>query len=333
MTRITQSLVAASVATSLAVIATPTLADGVVQVPGVTKGYLYDPSSNATGALQEISLAVTKVGHFTEYRIESDPPGLLCDEACPGTAERLPAGSVTLKIVGKKPVPILDIPLTGFWSEPCERAGEEIAHCTFDLHALNARVSVEVSPDINPGMTFKLPEGGEAMIVDINTRDNYVLVANHLKLGARERWLPFDAKWTSRLNIDSPTDGRINTDKIIELRPIAITAARYCKSMGAAWYLPAEKELALLTTDAFKKIPGIDEDSYLWSSTEGNFREGKYKDGRPWRDLTAKALSNSTARISNQYVWSYVKEGGFFWTEEPEYTKRYQALCFRRVPI
>jgi len=309
-------------------------ADGIVKVPGETKGYLYDSASNPTSAEQEISLAVTKEGHFKEYRIESDPPGLICDETCPGTAQRLPVGSVTLRIIGKKPVSVVSIPLTGMWSEPCERTDAELDHCVFNLHALNAQVSVEVSPDVKPGMILPLPEGGEGMIVNIDTRDGYILIANHKKLGLNKIWLPFRASWTSRLHVNSPTDGRINTNKLLELTVSRLTAAYYCDKMEGDWYLPAEKELALLTTDALKKISGLVEDSYLWSSTEDNLVKGTTRrTSKPYLELRAKALRNSNARIYNQSAYSYDQESDGSWTEDKPYTHKYQALCFRRLPI
>jgi len=321
-------------ATLFIAIAGQAAADGIVKVPGETKGYLYDSASNPTSAEQEISLAVSKEGHFKEYRIESDPPGLICDEACPGTAQRLPVGSVTLRIIGKKPVSVVNIPLTGMWSEPCERTDTELDHCVFNLHALNARVSVEVSPDVKPGMTLPLPEGGEAMIVNIDARDGYVLVANHLKLDSNRIWLPFSRNWTSRLHVNSPTDGRINTNKLLELTANRTTAAFYCSNMDGDWYLPAEKELALLTTDALKKIPSLDTDSYLWSSTEDNLVKGTTRrTNKPYLELRVKALRNSNARIYNQSAYSYDQESDGSWTEDKPYTHKYQVLCFRRLPI
>jgi len=304
-------------------------------VPGETKGYLYDASSTPNNTVQEVSLAVTKAGHFREYRIESDPPGLVCDESCPATAQRLPMGSVTLRIVGKKPVSIVNIPLTGVWSEPCERTGVELDYCTFNLHALNARVNVEVNPDIKPGMTMPLPDGGEAMIVNIDTRDGYVLVANHLRLGSGKIWLPFNKNWTSRLHINSPTDGRINTGKLLELGANRLTAAAYCNAMDKGWYLPAENELKLLTMDALRKIPGLAEDSYLWSSTENSLTKGNSRRGssKPYLELQAKALSTSSANISSRTAYLYDQEADGSWTESKSYTRKYQVLCFRRLPL
>jgi len=310
-------------------------ADGVVKVPGETRGYLYDSSSNPTNAGQEISLAVTKEGHFKEYRIESEPPGLVCDEACPGTAQRLPVGSVTLRIIGKKPVPVVNIPLTGMWSEPCERTDAELDHCVFNLHALNARVNVTVSPDIKPGMSIPLPEGGEGMIVNIDTRDGYVLVANHRSLGSKKIWLPFNQNWTSRLHINSPTDGRINTSKLIELARTRAEAAQHCNAMNGDWYLPAENELKLLTTDALRKIPNLDEDSYLWSSTENSLTKGNSRRGssKPYLELQVKALNNNNASISSRTAYLYDQEADGSWTENKSSTRRYQVLCFRRLAI
>jgi len=309
-------------------------ADNLVKVPGQTKGFLFDQSSIPNNTRQEFSLAVNKEGHFTEYRIESEPPGLICDEACPGTAQRLPAGSITLRIVGKKPVPRVDIPLTGVWSEPCDTTEAETDRCVFNLHGLNAKVSVTVSPNIEPGMMFPLPEGGEGMLVNIDTHDGYVLVANHRALGTNKIWLPFRASWTSKLNINSLTDGRVNTQKLLTFSTLSTTAAAYCNAMNGDWYLPAEKELSLLTTAALKKIPNLDEDSYLWSSTEYSLTKGTRRNTKkPYLELQAKALNNRNATISSRTAYLHEQEASGSWTADPSYTRRYQVLCFRRLPI
>jgi len=318
----------------LSVAAGTATADNLVQVPGQTKGFLYDQSSTPNNAPQEFSLAVNKEGHFTQYRIESEPPGLICDEACPGTAQRLPAGSIALRIIGKKPVPNVNIPLAGVWSEPCDTTEIETDRCVFSLHGLNAQVSVTVSPDIKPGMMFPLPEGGEGMLVNIDTRDGYVLVAAHRALGINKIWLPFRSSWTSNLNVNSPTDGRINTQKLLTFSTLSTTAAAYCNAMNGDWYLPAEKELALLTTAALKKIPNLDEDSYLWSSTEYSLTKGTRRNTKkPYLELQAKALNNRNATISSRTAYLHEQEAGGSWTADPQYTRKYQVLCFRRLPI
>jgi len=83
----------------LSLFCTSSIADGIVVVPAKAAGYLYNPDANDSN-IDEISLHLIKEGGFTNYRIESDPPGLLCDESCPETVQRLPAGKVTLIISG-----------------------------------------------------------------------------------------------------------------------------------------------------------------------------------------------------------------------------------------
>jgi len=309
-------------------------ADGITVVPGETNGYFYDVSSNQTDSGKEISLVVKKEGHFKEYTIESADGALRCDQQCPETSQRLPAGSVTLKIIGKKPVSFLDVPLTGKWSEPCSNTQTETDQCVFSLNEINGGVSVEVSPDIEVGTTLPLPEGGEGLIVNVNTRDGYVLLAAHEQLGGARPWLPFNKNHTSNLKISSPTDGRINTQKLLEIRPRS-QAASYCSSsLEQTWYLPASGELAMLTPDALKKIPGLDENGYLWSSTEDEVVKGKRSQSKKtYLALYAKALRVDRASISNQYVYVYDQEEDGSWTEDPSYTKKYQVLCFRRLSI
>jgi len=314
-------------------LASPAMADGVVVVQGKANGYLYDVSSNQTRAGKEISLTVTKEGHFKEYLIESVDGAFRCDESCPEASQRVPAGSVTLRIVGKKPVSFLNIPLTGQWSSPCGNTQTETDECTFSLNELNARISVTVSPDVEPGMTFPLPEGGVGMIVMIDTRDDYILMAYHEDLGPKRTWLGFNLDWKSSLNINSQTDGRLNTEKLLEIKPPS-GAARYCNLMGNNWYLPAKKELELLTKDALKKIPDLDESSYLWSSTEDRLYESKQKkNGRPYLQLDAYALENKSATIKSKSVYSYDQQADGSWEEDKGYTNKFQVLCFRRLPI
>jgi len=317
-------------ATLFFLLVSPVMADGVVVVQGKSNGYLYDLSSNRIRAGKEISLTVAKEGQFKEYLIESADGAFRCDESCPEASLRVPAGSTTLLIVGKKPVSFLNIPLTGTWSSPCTNTHTETAECTFSLNELNSRVSVAVNPDIEPGMTFPLPEGGEGMIITVDTRDGYILIANHENLGAKTTWLAFNPDWKSRLNINSPTDGRLNTEKLMEIQPPS-PAATYCQNMGSNWYLPARKELELLTKDALKKIPGLDEESRLWSSTEENLVQGT-NNGVPYLELRVHTLANNTATITRGYSYSYdLKDGK--WKEDAKYTGRYQVLCFRRLPI
>jgi len=86
--------------------------------------------------------------------------------------------------------------------------------------------------------------------------------------------------------------------------------------------------------DALRKIPGLAEDSYLWSSTENDLvKATARKTGLPYLELRAKALRNSDATIRNQSAYSYDQQADGSWLEDKPYTHRYQALCFRRLPL
>jgi len=312
-------------------------ADGVAVVPGKANGYFYDTSSNQTASGKEISLVVKKEGHFKEYIIETLDGALRCDKNCPETSQRIPAGSVSLRIVGKKPVSFIDIPLKGIWSEPCSNTQTETAECVFSLNELNGKVTVEVSPDIKVGTTLSLPDGTEGLIIKVDIREGYILLAAHEKLGEGRRWLSFNPNRTSRLNINSPVDGRINSQKLLGFTPPS-EAAKYCAEMeGGGWYLPAEKELALMTKDALNKVSGLEEGSYLWSSTEsgltkceiGECGKKNKKNKKPTLELTVRSLSADDASIHNITTYKHEQETDGRWTEIT--TNRYQSLCFRRV--
>jgi len=314
----------------LAVVTTQSAADGVTQVPGKLNGYFYDVTSNQPPRGKEVSLVVVKQGAFKEYLIESTPEGFRCDEKCPEAAHRVPAGSVTLKIVGKKPVSFLDIPLTGIWSEPCNNTYTETDTCTFSLHDLNGRVVVDVNPNIEPGMTYPLPEGGEAMIVKVDTRDNYILLAAHENLSEGKDWLPFNPadpmKHKVLEKIDtSRLDGRLNMPELLKLKS---EAAQYCDKLKNGWYLPADKELGLMTKDSMSKVNGLDlsndgSRNYTWTSTKNG--KGFYIDkGNP--RVEVYAWSNGGSGISSKYAYEYnLKKNEF------SYRRKYQVLCFRRI--
>jgi len=320
-----------SVVVFFAVMTGQSAADGVAVVPGKTNGYFYDVSSNQTDSGKEVSLVVKKEGHFKEYTIESADGALRCDQQCPETSQRLPAGSVTLKIIGKKPVSFLDIPLTGKWSEPCNNTQTETAQCVFNLNELNGAVSVEVSPDIEVGTTMELPGGGEGLIVRVNVRDGYVLMAAHENLGSDKTWLLFRPDQTKDLKINSPVDGLINTQKLLELK-VGAQAAAYCKAIGTDWYLPANAELSLMTPDSLRKIPGLDEEDSLWSSTESGVKTGnRNQSKKPYLAYQAKALYVKDNRMYNEYVYLYDQEPDGSWTEDKSYTKKYKVLCFGRL--
>jgi len=310
----------------------PAAADGVAVVPGKTNGYFYDLSSNQPADGKEISLIVKKTGHFKEYTIETADALLRCDQACPETSQRLPAGSVSLKIIGKKPVSFIDIPLLGKWSEPCNNTQTDTDECVFSLNELNGSVSVEVSPDIEVGTTLALPEGGEGLIVKVDTRGGYILLAGHEQLGEGRTWLDFDPSDPMKhkvleTSVNSPLDGRINMPKLLEL---GSEAARYCERMGRDWYLPAANELGLMSQSAMEKVQGLDvsddgDRNFVWSSTKHG--KGFFVDNKTGPRIEVKAWNNKSARIDGgKYVYEYDLKN-----KKLTYLRKYQVLCFRRL--
>jgi len=306
----------------------------ILVIPDIAAAYLYDGAGSKRTAGKQVSLALFKEGHYKEYRIESDPPGLVCDERCEETAQNLPEGKVTLRIVGKKPVSFMDIPLTGKWSSECEASESEAesARCVVHLDEMTAQIRVAVSPDIEVGTLMRLPEGGSAMIVKVDTVENTVTVAAHQQLGPGVLWLDFDRNRRKKINANSPLDGRTNVAKLL---PEGSDAAHYCYALNGAtqnWYLPASNELRLLTKEVLDKIPGIDTSNYLWTSTENSLSISKNRSGEEVYTHQAHAMNNGSGSIhTDRDVYKCtIKEGN---KHECTNLRRYQTLCFRRVPI
>jgi len=316
---------------ALTVMAGQVVANDVLVIPDIAAAYLYDGTGSKRTVGNQISLALFKEGHYKAYTIESDPPGLVCDEHCEETVQNLPEGKVTLRIIGKKPVSFMDIPLTGQWSDECQ-SEEESARCVVHLDEMTAQIRVTVNPDINVGTLMRLPEGGSAMIVKVDTIENAVTVAAHQQLGPGVAWLDFDRSRRSKINANSLLDGRTNAAKLL---PHGSDAARYCYTLNGgnqSWYLPASGELGLLTKEVLDKIPGIDTGNYLWTSTENNISVSKNKDGEETFTVSAHAMNNSSASISTNrdaYRCTIKNDGSTSCTN----VRHYQTLCFRRVPI
>jgi len=304
--------------------------DGIVVIPGESAAYLYNPVGNEL--IEEISLRLVKEGGFTSYRIESEPSGFLCDESCEETVQRLPAGEVSLKIIGDKPFPLMRIPLTGIWKEGCEALGDERPVCKMNLNETNALVKVEVDPLVKPGTIMPMPGGEfEVMFITADTSRGYAVLALHQALSGGLTWLEnFNSNKYSNLGIRSLTDGSANSAKLLGY---GSNAAQYCadisQNLAGGWHVPARGELAPITTEALDKIPGLKKDSYIWTSTEYDF----YK-----RDnnivLKADALRNSSANISSgEYVYVYKLQKDGTWKEDTKYTNKYQVLCVSQWPL
>jgi len=313
----------------------PALANNeILVIPDIAAAYLYDGAGSKRTAGNQVSLALFKEGHYKEYRIESEPPGLVCDEKCEETAQNLPEGKVTLRIVGNKPVSFMAIPLTGKWSSECEISESEAEsdRCVVHLDEMTAQIRVSVSPDIEVGTLMRLPEGGSAMIAKVDTQENYVLVAAHQLLGPGVTWMDFDRRRRSKINANSPLNGRANVVKLLEN---GSSAAAYCHTLNGGnqnWYLPASGELRLFTKEVLDKIPGIDPNNYTWTSTENSLSISKNKSGEETYTHQAHAMNNGSGSIHTDrdaYKCTIKKDGSTDCTN----IRRYQTLCFRRVPI
>lgn len=317
-------------------------ADSPVVVPGKSAGYLYlTPSvSAADGTVEEdkrISVAVFKLGGFIEYRIESEPAGLLCDTNCSERADKVPGGRVALKIVGNKPVPGLEIPLKGKWQAPCEETVKETDICELNLTALNAQVRVTVDPSVEAGTEIPLPEGGNAMFMQMNSSEGYILVAGHELISPANTlsWLTHDPARKASLGLSSRTDGPGNTQVLANA---GSEAARYCLNLGNGWYLPARDELNLINKKVRDSIPDW---RGAWSSTEKEFEYKVPKYGVPaskddeekWAYKAYYYSSSADDTTAYEYKLE-MKKGTSNWVLKTDSTKRdYQAFCYRRLPL
>jgi len=302
------------------------LADGIVNA-----GFIYSPSAEElANRVEEISLHLVKEGGFSAYRVESDPPGLICDENCTEAVERLPAGSISLKIIGEKPFPLMKIPLRGKWTEGCDGAGDyEAESCVMNLHAGNSKVVVEADPKVQAGTLISHPSLGEVMFISADMARGYAVVANHLALSPPLRFLAFNPRDPLRdaaLKLKN-WDGSANTEQLARMHS---EAAVYCKTVVAGprgnWHLPSQTELAPMNADALKKIQGITQD-YLWTSTPTSFSAKK-----DTVELLVSALSTSSASMSTNRS-SYSCNKTTFECSENYEKRRYQALCVTRIPF
>jgi len=329
---------------SLVTFSGPAAANEILVIPDLAAAYLYDQAGSRRETGNQASLALIKEGSFKEYLIESNPPGFICDENCGETAQNLPEGKVTLRIVGKKPVSFLNIPLTGKWSGACDHAeegmegGAESARCVVHLSDMTEAIRVEVSPNVEVGTLIPLPEGGQAMIVKVAAHEGYVTVAGHQQLGSGRPLLTFDETNPLRhanLNSKDTLDGRANMPKLLAHNS---EAAQYCAELnGGDWYLPAKNELGLMTPEAMNKISDLDmsgnaDTGYVWSSTQNG---SGLTSADPKKTITfqANAWLSSQYRIANDrdaYNCTKKKnEDGY----DCKNIRRYQVLCFRRLSI
>jgi len=314
----------------LALITTQAAADVNVVVPGKAAGYLYLPGG---GGDDGVSLAVFKEAMdgkplFQNYRIESSPAGLACDENCVETAQKLPAGQVELKIIGKKPVPGVDIPLKGTWSGGCT-TDEDSDTCLMNLDALNAQVRVKVDGDLEPGTIIDLPNVGSVMYVGMDTVQGYILVAAHDQLGGSQTLVEHDPARTQDPDIRDENDGRNNMSKLIAE---GSNAAQYCQGLsGGNWYLPARNELKKMEGAALTKVPGISHS--LWSSTEYSFEYSSGSSEEEWKYETyylSRSSSSGTGTMKDMKAYRYrIKKGK---VDKNDIESR-QVLCFRRMPM
>jgi len=309
----------------LALITTQAAADVNVVVPGKAAGYLYLPGG---GGDDGVSLAVFKEAMdgkplFQNYRIESDPPGISCDENCVETAQKLSAGQVELKIIGKKSIPGIDIPLKATWSGGCT-TDEESDTCLMHLDALNAQVRVKVDGGLEPGTIIDLPNVGSVMYVDMDTAQGYILVANHNQLGGLLTLLEHDPARTQNPDITDGNDGRNNMSTLIAE---GSNAAQYCQGLGNGWYLPARYELAKMSGAVLTKVPGLDKS--LWSSTQKEFSYSS-SDGGKWKykfHYLSRSSSTGNGSMDDMTIYEYEAKKDKYKVEAR------RVLCFRRVPL
>jgi len=313
----------------LSLFCTPTMADGIVVVPAKNAGYLYNPSGDYNN-VEEISLHLIKEGGFTNYSIESDPPGFLCDESCPETVQRLPSGRVTLLIKGNKPFPLLKIPLRGQWTEGCDDSTSETDKCIMNLNETNSRVTLTVDPNVVAGTLLTDPSDDkrEVMFIKADSARGYAIVAAHRALGKNKTWFHVDLSRISskqKLGAVNPSDGTGNTER---LAGFGAEAASYCKNLydSSGWYLPARAELEPINRDALKKIIGLDNNDRLWTSTESSI--GTHR-GRVY--FEAMTLNVSSANISNNSDYLTCPPDATSASQCNNY--RYQTLCVKRLPL
>jgi len=317
---------------ALALFATQGMADVNVVVPGKAAGYLYLPHGDDDGS---ISLTLSKEAFegkplFTEYRIESDPAGLLCDESCIEVTQKFPEGEVTLKIIGNKPVPGIEIPLTGLWSGACQGKVEETELCLMHVNEKNTQVSVKVNPDLEPGTIIDSPEG-KVMYVTMNTAQGYMLVAAHDRPGGSMALMEHNPARTEDPEIKNSNDGRQN---MAQLLAEGSPAAQYCNELGSGWYLPARYELANMQGATLTKVPGIK--ASLWSSTEYEFKYKSEGGGKKqeWKYKTYYlSRSSSTGHGSMSDMTAYEYKLKDYTKVDKDSTEKRQVLCFRRFPI
>jgi len=319
---------------ALALFAAQALADVNVVVPGKAAGYLYLPHGDGAND-GNISLTLVKEAFdgkplFIEYRIESDPAGLLCDESCAEVTQKFPEGWVTFKIVGNKPVPSMEIPLIGLWVGACRGEAVETEQCETHVNEKNTQVSVKVNPDLEPGTIIDSP-AGKVMYVAMDTAQGYMLVAAHDKLGQKMPLMKHNPARTEDPDIKNSNDGRQNMAKLLaEGSP----AAQYCNDLGNSWYLPARYELANMQGEVLKKVPSIS--ASLWSSTEYDFKY-ESKDGgkkQEWKYKTyylSRSSSGGEGSMSDMTAYEYKLKD--YTKVDKDLTEARQVLCFRRIPI
>jgi len=174
------------------------------------------------------------------------------------------------------------------------------------------------------------------MIIQVDTDEGYVMVAGHQLLGSGLTWLTFNPSnpmMHQKLGSNNLTDGRVNMPKLLAHNS---EAAEYCANLtGGQWYLPARNELALMTPNVINKVPGLDmsgndESAHLWTSTQnGNGFFVDQKNNAP--RVEAMTRKNDSGSIGRKYVYECTPNEGSGY--QCSYVRRYQVLCFRRLPI
>lgn len=243
-------------------------ANPVVVVPGSNAGYLYFPAGSFSDddGVAKVPVIVTKSGFYTDYRIVSDPPGLVIEADEISGQYDFEMGGITLILEGKYPVQgLTHVDVSGNWTEAC--VNNSSRSCTFTLTQA-AGVTVEVADSPEPGTTMQIGAN-----MDINVmyggfilNKHYVIAHNYV--GTAQAWHPDGEQSVSAARDQS--DGAANTAAMVAVNS---PAALHCTGLsgpdiGSGWYMPSRNEIALMLnlSDAAKSSLGLQKK--VWSSTE-----------------------------------------------------------------
>lgn len=250
---------------SLLVLSMSSAADPVVVVPGSNAGFLYFPAGAAVGndGAQRFTLIVNKSGMFTDYKIVSDPPGLVIEREDFTGQFDFELGPVTLSIDGKYPAPLANLDLVGNWREDCEADGSR--NCTFTLTKISG-VTIEV--DDNPQLGTRLEIDNDGTLLSVyfaGSFDNRPLVVHPIYGGGRSLTPLKDTD--TRPAPESRRDGEGNTNRWADIWNGNGSAAKFCRDLPGNWFLPAIDQLRRLSDFPPSVFGELVTREHTWSST------------------------------------------------------------------